>query len=66
MNSDGAFDEIIASTYDADSAHILAPEIPEPTVDLLADLAEDRRTLEFAVGTAGGIRSDGQNRRAGA
>lgn len=50
-HDDGAFDERIASTYDEDSQHMFAPEIVEPTVDYLAELAGDRRALEFAVGT---------------
>ena len=45
------FDEPVASAYDADAAEMFDPEVLEPTVDFLADLAGDRPALEFAVGT---------------
>jgi SAM-dependent methyltransferase len=51
MSDDGVFDERIARTYDADGAEMFAPEVLGPTVDFLAELAGDRRALEFAVGT---------------
>jgi hypothetical protein len=51
MSDDGVFDETIARTYDLDDAEMFAPEVLEPTVDFLAELAGDRRALEFAVGT---------------
>ena len=51
MSDDGVFDERIARTYDADSAEMFAHEILGPTVDFLAELAGDRRALEFAVGS---------------
>ncbi|HWM21995.1 MAG TPA: class I SAM-dependent methyltransferase [Ilumatobacteraceae bacterium] len=51
MSDDGVFDEKIARTYDADDAEMFAPEVLGPTVDFLAELAGDRRALEFAVGT---------------
>lgn len=31
MHNDGAFDEPIAATYNADGAHMFAPEILDPT-----------------------------------
>ena len=49
--SDGAFDHTVAPGYDADCADMFAPEVLEPTVAFLADLAGDRPALEFAVGT---------------
>ena len=51
MSDDGVFDERIARTYDADDAEMFAPEVLGPTVDFLAEVAGDRRALEFAVGT---------------
>jgi len=51
MSDDGVFDETIARTYDLDDAEMFAPEVLEPTADFLAELAGDRRALEFAVGT---------------
>ncbi|MEZ5297562.1 MAG: class I SAM-dependent methyltransferase [Ilumatobacteraceae bacterium] len=49
--SDGAFDETVAPFYDADVAEMFAPDVLEPTVAFLAELAGDRPALEFAVGT---------------
>lgn len=51
MSADGVFDERIARTYDGDSASMFAPEVIDPTVDFLAELADGRRVLEFAIGT---------------
>lgn len=45
------FAGLIARTYDASSADMYAPEVLDPTADLLADLAGDRPALEFAIGT---------------
>jgi SAM-dependent methyltransferase len=45
------FDERIASIYDADAADLFAPEVLDPAVSFLADLAGDGRALEFGVGT---------------
>ena len=50
MHDDGLFDEQIAATYDDDKG-ISAPEVIEPAVDLLAELAGGGRALEFAIGT---------------
>lgn len=41
----------IAETYDATSAPKFEPDILEPTVDVLAELAGDGPALEFAIGT---------------
>lgn len=49
--NDGVFDAAVAPGYDADVAWMYAPEILEPTVDFLRDLAGDKPALEFAVGT---------------
>ena len=51
MNTDGYFDERVAVTYDEDVADRSAPEVVDPTVDVLAELAGDGRTLEFGIGT---------------
>lgn len=45
------WDEETAATYDADSAEHFAPEVLNPTVDLLEHLAEGGPALEFAIGT---------------
>ena len=49
--SDGAFDAAVAPGYDESVAGWFAPEVIEPTVAFLAELARDRPVLEFAVGT---------------
>jgi SAM-dependent methyltransferase len=45
------FDERVATTYDATSADMFAPEVLEPTVDFLADLATSDSVLELGIGT---------------
>ena len=45
------FDEQIAERYDETSADMYRPEVLEPAVDFLADLAGDGAALEFGVGT---------------
>lgn len=45
------WDKETAATYDADAASHFAPEVLDPTVDLLQRLAEDGPALEFAIGT---------------
>lgn len=50
MHDDGYFDERIAATYDDDPS-ISAPEVVDPVVDLLAQLAGEGAALEFAIGT---------------
>ena len=51
MDTDGYFDERIASTYDEDSAEMFDPAAVDPAVDLLVELADGGRALELAVGT---------------
>jgi SAM-dependent methyltransferase len=46
---DGVFDAHVADTYDDDP--MAAPEMVDPVVDRLLELAGDGRALEFAVGT---------------
>ena len=48
---DNHFGEDVASRYDESVPDRFAPEVLEPTVDLLAELAGDGAALEFAVGT---------------
>ncbi len=50
MHDDGYFGEEVAARYDADTS-ISAPEVVDPVVDFLAQLAGDGRALEFAIGT---------------
>jgi SAM-dependent methyltransferase len=45
------WDEAEAARYDEASADMFAPEVLEPTVDLLAELASGGPVLEFAIGT---------------
>ena len=51
MQDDGFFDERVAARYDASSAEHFAPEVVEPIVDRLVELAAGGRALEFGVGT---------------
>ncbi len=51
MTSSDVWDEETAAGYDADAASHSAPEVLDPTVDLLRRLAEDGPALEFAIGT---------------
>jgi SAM-dependent methyltransferase len=51
MHDDGFFDEYIAATYDESSAEMFAPEVVEPVVNFLAELAGDGRALELGIGT---------------
>jgi SAM-dependent methyltransferase len=48
---EGFFGEEIAARYDAGSAAAFRPEVIDPAVDLLAELAGEGRALEFAIGT---------------
>lgn len=45
------FGEGVAARYDESSPDMFAADVLGATVDLLAELAEDRAALEFAVGT---------------
>ncbi len=45
------FDEQIALRYDEDSGSMYRPEVLNPTVDFLKDLAGDGAALEFGIGT---------------
>ncbi|MEB8336730.1 class I SAM-dependent DNA methyltransferase [Streptomyces endophyticus] len=50
-NRDGYFGTRIAADYDRSSADMFTPEILDPTIDLLAELAGEGPALEFAIGT---------------
>ena len=50
MHDDGYFGEDVAATYDEDTS-IFLPEVVDPMVDFLAELAGDGRALEFGIGT---------------
>ena len=49
--NDGIFDDVVARTYDESSSEMFDDAVLWPTVDLLVDLADGGRVLEFAVGT---------------
>ena len=51
MHDDGYFDERIAARYDESSADMFDPEVVEPAVGLLAELAGSGRALELGIGT---------------
>ena len=48
---DGYFDEDVAERYDNPSWDMFSPEVLDPTVDLLAELARGGRALELGIGT---------------
>jgi SAM-dependent methyltransferase len=48
---DVVFNEPIAQRYDADSADMFEPEVVEPSVDLLVELAAGGDALELGIGT---------------
>ncbi|WP_151523645.1 class I SAM-dependent DNA methyltransferase [Serinicoccus kebangsaanensis] len=51
MTTSDLWDEGTAARYDESSAAMFAPEVLDPAVDLLADLAGAGRALELAIGT---------------
>ncbi|KAK1182875.1 class I SAM-dependent methyltransferase [Streptomyces sp. NBS 14/10] len=51
MRQDEIWDAEIAQGYDTPGAGMFAPEVLDPTVDRLAELADGGRALEFAIGT---------------
>jgi SAM-dependent methyltransferase len=51
VTSSEVWDEETAARYDVDAASQFAPEVLEPTLDLLERLAEDGPALELAIGT---------------
>jgi SAM-dependent methyltransferase len=51
MRQEEIWDADAARTYDTPGTGMFAPEVLEPTVDRLAELADQGRALEFAIGT---------------
>lgn len=51
MNRDDIWDSNTAQSYDTPGTGMFAPDVLEPTVERLAQLAGGGRALEFAVGT---------------
>ena len=50
MHDDGYFDERVAARYD-DDAELFTPEVLDPVVDFLSELAGSGRALELGIGT---------------
>ncbi|TLS47056.1 class I SAM-dependent methyltransferase [Streptomyces montanus] len=50
-DEDGYFGENVAASYDESSADMFSPDMVDPAVDVLAELAGDGRALEFGIGT---------------
>jgi SAM-dependent methyltransferase len=50
-DADGHFGESVAATYDESSNEMFQPDVVDPTVDFLAELAGDGRALELGIGT---------------
>ena len=48
---DGCFGARVATSYDESSADMFQPDVVEPAIDVLAELAGTGRALEFGVGT---------------
>jgi hypothetical protein len=51
MRQEDIWDADTAQRYDTRGSGMFAPEVLEPTVDHLAELAGNGRALEFAIGT---------------
>jgi SAM-dependent methyltransferase len=51
QHDDGYFGESAAARYDASSAEMFDPQVVDPVVDLLAELAGGGRALELGIGT---------------
>ena len=51
MSGDDYFDERIAARYDESSGDMFAPDVVDPVVDFLAELAGEGRALELGIGT---------------
>lgn len=51
MTTSDLWDEAAAARYDEASAEKFAPEVLDPAVELLAELADGGRVLELAIGT---------------
>jgi 16S rRNA A1518/A1519 N6-dimethyltransferase RsmA/KsgA/DIM1 with predicted DNA glycosylase/AP lyase activity len=51
MDEDGYFGEPVAARYDQSVADMTGPDVVDPAVDLLADLAGHGQALELGIGT---------------
>jgi SAM-dependent methyltransferase len=51
VHDDGYFDERIAARYDEASAEVFDPEVVDPCVDFLIEMAGGGRALELGIGT---------------
>jgi SAM-dependent methyltransferase len=51
VHDDGYFDERIAARYDEASAEMFDPEVVDPCVDFLVEMAGGGRALELGIGT---------------
>ncbi len=51
MSSSDVWDAGTAARYDRESAFMFAPDVLDPAVDVLAELAGEGPALEFAIGT---------------
>jgi hypothetical protein len=51
MRQEEVWDAEAAQSYDTPGIGMFAPEVLGPTVERLAELAENGRVLEFAIGT---------------
>jgi SAM-dependent methyltransferase len=51
MRHQDLWDQTAAESYDTPGTGMFAPDVLQPTVARLAELAEDGRALEFAIGT---------------
>ncbi|TVR55579.1 MAG: class I SAM-dependent methyltransferase, partial [Spirochaetaceae bacterium] len=51
MDHEGIWDVNAAQTYDTPGTGMFSPEVLDPTVTRLAELADGGRALEFAIGT---------------
>jgi hypothetical protein len=51
VHDDGYFDERIAARYDEASAEMFIPEVVDPCVDFLAEMARGGPALELGIGT---------------
>jgi SAM-dependent methyltransferase len=53
VHDDDYFDERVAAKYDDDASELFDPEVLEPVIDFLAELAGSGRALELGMGTGG-------------
>ncbi len=51
MHDDGYHDVRIAATYDEDTAGMSGPDVVNPVIQFLAEIAGDGRALELGIGT---------------